>query len=198
MCTDGYTRRLPGYTHISIPVCTMCPYIPTYIYTCVFMSTSYKCSSDVDVVIYICTYIYRYTEARPSMPSHRYTHVYPSTRTRMHEDMATDERRWGRRCAFVWASRHPYMPGCTSVDTDAHREDGSCAGTDMHGGGSARQRPATPPRSPPHQRRAVRPNARRGIWHARASARRAHEDTCMGYLHVHIHVSIRSHRYIHP
>ena len=81
---------------------------------------------DVDVVI--CTYMYRYicmhTDARPSMPSHRYTHACKSTRTRMHDEMAADRRRCGRRCACVCASGHPYTPRCTSVDTDAHVQMG--------------------------------------------------------------------------
>ena len=77
---------------------------------------------DVDIVIYICIYVCTcmHTDARPTMPSHRYTHACKSTRTRMHDEMAADRRRCGRRCACVCASGHPYTPRCTSVDTHFH------------------------------------------------------------------------------
>ena len=65
-----------------------------------------------------------HTDARPSMPSQRCTHACKSTRTRMHDEMAADRRRCGRRCAGVCASGHPYTPRCTSVDTDARCTDG--------------------------------------------------------------------------
>ena len=48
----------------------------------------------------ICTYtLYRYTDARPSMPSHRHTHVrlYPHVRARTRV-WAADNRRWSRGC----------------------------------------------------------------------------------------------------
>ncbi len=79
---------------------------------------------------------------------------------------------------------HPYMPGCTSVDTDAHCTDGHTthARADMHGGGSARPRPATPPRPPPHQRHAERPSARRGIGLSASPDARAHTP----FTHTHI------------
>ncbi len=44
-----------------------------------------------------------HTDARPSMPSHRYTHAYTSIHTRMREGLAADERRWSRRCASARA-----------------------------------------------------------------------------------------------
>ena len=65
-----------------------------------------------------------HTDARPSMPSHRYTHACKSIHTRMHDEMAADRRRCGRRCACVCASGHPYTPRCTSVDTVAHVQMG--------------------------------------------------------------------------
>jgi hypothetical protein len=71
-------------------------------------------NSDIDIVyidriyiyIYIVIYIhiYMHTDERPSMPSHRYTHVFinPSVRacTRV---WAADNRRWGHRCACACA-----------------------------------------------------------------------------------------------
>ncbi len=95
--------------------------------------------------------------------------------------------RWSRRCVCACASMHPCMPGCTSVDTNAHCTDGHTthARADMHGGGSARPRPATPPRPPPHQRRAERPSARRGIGLSAAPDARAHT------LFTHTHIRSR-------
>ena len=58
-------------------------------------------NSDIDIVLYI--HIYMHTDARPSMPSHRYTHAYASIHTRMREEMAAAKRRWSRRCACACA-----------------------------------------------------------------------------------------------
>ncbi len=65
-----------------------------------------------------------HTDARLSIPSHLYTHAHTSTRTRVHEGMAADERGWSRRCVCACASRHPDMPRGPSVDTNAHCTDG--------------------------------------------------------------------------
>ncbi len=50
-------------------------------------------------------------------------HIYISVRACTRR-WAADKRRWSRRCACVCASRHPCMPGCTSVDTAARCTDG--------------------------------------------------------------------------
>ena len=56
---------------------------------------------DIDIVTYI--HIYMHTDARPPMPSHRYTHAYKSIHTRMREGMAAAKRTWSRRCACACA-----------------------------------------------------------------------------------------------
>jgi hypothetical protein len=66
-----------------------------------------------------------HTGAHLSIPSHRYTHAYTSIRTRMHEEMGYRRTQMEPpMCVCVCASGHPYMPRCTSVDTDAHCTDG--------------------------------------------------------------------------
>ena len=57
--------------------------------------------SDIDIVLYI--HIYMHTDARPSMPSHRYTLAYTFIHTRMREEMAAAKRTWSRRCACARA-----------------------------------------------------------------------------------------------
>ena len=56
---------------------------------------------DINTVLYI--HIYMHTDARPSMPSQRYTHAYTSIHTRMREEMAAAKPRWSRRCACACA-----------------------------------------------------------------------------------------------
>ena len=75
-------------------------------------------NSDIDIVIHI--HIYMHTDARPSMPSHPYTHVcfyiHPYAHARGYGCSPTQMEPPMRVCA----SGHPYTPRGTSVDTDAH------------------------------------------------------------------------------
>ena len=68
-------------------------------------------NSDIDTVTYI--HIYKYTDARPSMPSHRYTHVFknPSIRacTRVWLQPNADGAADARVRVRIWASVHASM-----------------------------------------------------------------------------------------
>ncbi len=74
----------------------------------------------ISLDIYIQIYVYRCTpvHAEPS------TYACISIRTCIHEDMGCRRPQMGPPMfVCVCASRHPYMPGCTSVDTDPHCTD---------------------------------------------------------------------------
>jgi hypothetical protein len=81
-------------------------------------------NSDIDTVTYI--HIYMHTDARPSMPSHRYTHACIYIHTRMHEEMAAAKRTWNRRCACACA----HLGIRTRLDARASIQTHSC--TDGH------------------------------------------------------------------
>ena len=78
MCAHRYACHLSGYTHTSIPACTMCPYIPTYMRICMQISTTYTHNSDIDILIH--TYTYLHTDAHLYIPSHLYMYVHPYVR----------------------------------------------------------------------------------------------------------------------
>ncbi len=72
-------------------------------------------NSDIDIVLYI--HIYMHTDARPSMPSHRYTHAYKAIHTRMREGMAAAKRTWSRRCACAHLGIRTRLDARASIQT---------------------------------------------------------------------------------
>jgi hypothetical protein len=77
--------------------------------------------SDMDIVLYI--HIYMHTDARQSMPSHRYTHAYKAIHTRMREGMAAAKRTWSRRCACAHLGIRACLEARASIQTHI-RTDG--------------------------------------------------------------------------
>ncbi len=69
----------------------------------------------MDIVLYI--HIYMHTDARPSMPSHRYTHAYKAIHTRMREGMAAAKRTWSRRCACAHLGIRTRLDARASIQT---------------------------------------------------------------------------------
>ncbi len=124
MCTHRCAWHLPGYKHISIPVCAMCPHIPTYVHTCIHVSTYQIYNNDIDIVTYMHIQAYRGTPVRtkPSIHACMYIPTYAHAQgdgLPTNADGAADAR-----VRVRIYTRHPHVLGCTSVDTGALCADG--------------------------------------------------------------------------